>query len=91
MGLCINKILEILIIVALSLKITESNSTTTTETFTNSSGNYTNYDYSNNEYEYSESPQNMERIEFLCWKILSPTFLVVGMVGNTLSILVLRR
>ena len=78
---------------ALSVIITEpkGQNSTTTETFINSTGNYTNDDYSNNEYEYSESAQNMEKIEILCWKILAPTFLVVGVVGNTFSILVLRR
>ena len=91
MGLYINKIPEILIIVALSLKITESNSKTTTETFTNSTGNYTNDVHNNEEYEYSEFAQNVEKIEILGWKILAPTFLVIGVVGNTLSILVLRR
>ena len=90
MALYINKILEIFIIVALSLKITKSNSTRT-ETFINSTGNYTNDDHNYEEYEYSEFAQNLMKINKLCWKILAPTFFVVGVVGNTLSILVLRR
>ena len=75
---------------AFSLKITESNSTTT-GTFINSTGNYTSAGHTYNENEYSEFSQNLEKIEILCWKILAPIFLVVGVVGNTLSILVLRR
>ena len=54
MGLYINKILEILIIVALSLKITKSNSTTT-ETFVNSTGNYMNDDLNYDYYHYEYS------------------------------------
>ena len=94
MGSYITKILVVLFVISVNVKLiepTSQSSTTITETFINRTGNSTNDDYNYEEYEYSEFAQNMERIEILCWKILAPTFLVVGVSGNTLSILVLRR
>ena len=93
MVLYITKNLEILIIIVLRLTLAEpkGQNATTTETFLNTTVTYTIGDNSYDEYKYSEFSHNMEKIEILCWKIFAPIFLVVGVVGNTLSILVLRR
>ena len=90
MGLHNIKILQILIICIKIIESTRQNSTTT-ETFINNTGNSTKDDYIYEGYEESEFAQKLEKIEIWCWKIMAPTFLVVGVVGNTLSILVLRR
>ena len=89
----VTEILMILIIISLNAKVIEPTvpNLTTSKTFMNRTGNSTDYEYNYEDYEYSKFAQDLEKIEILCWKILAPTFLVVGVTGNTLSILVLRR
>ena len=91
MGWYINKI-EILILLDLSVKLTESTGQdiTTAEMLEHSTANYTDDEYGYDEDEMSDFALNIDKIVIWFWKVLAPTFLVVGVVGNTLSILVWR-
>ncbi len=42
-------------------------------------------------YDYSDRVLYLDSISVNCWKYISPILLIVGVVGNILSILVLRR
>lgn len=52
---------------------------------------------SHNEYDKQMAEQKSERVKYLedvnkyVWLIFAPILLVIGLIGNTLSILVLRR
>ena len=42
-------------------------------------------------YEYSDRSLYLNNVRVNCWKYIAPGLLVIGTVGNLLSILVLRR
>ena len=50
-----------------------------------------NYIISETEEQLSERVKYLENVDKLVWLIFAPVLLVIGLTGNTLSILVLRR
>ena len=45
----------------------------------------------NIEYEYSDQVVHLLNVQQKLWQCIPPTLLLVGLVGNTLSLLVLKR
>ena len=64
------------------------NSNSTEEVTTDVDEYYDDYDEN---YEYSDRSLYLNSVRINCWKYIAPGLLVIGTVGNLLSILVLRR